>query len=181
MTPPLVGEQVGETMPTRTDVTEPHKIPRDGWPPGPWDNEPDEDRFEAHGFPVLLLRGPLGNWCGYVAVPAGHPWHGRDYGVVGLGDDVDVHGGLTYSGACSERICHVPREGEPDGVWWVGFDCAHGMDVMPGMLATLQQIRGAEWDPASIYNYEQYRTVEYARAQAVALAEQALGAGKGAP
>lgn len=28
-------------------------------------------------------------------------------------------------------ICHLPSEGRPDRVWWLGFDCAHSGDVSP--------------------------------------------------
>ena len=41
------------------------------------------------------------------------------------------HGGITYADSCSERICHPGDE----PLWWFGFDCAHGGDVLPGMLA----------------------------------------------
>ncbi len=51
---------------------------------------------------------------GYVGVPAGHPWFGKDYDSI----DCEVHGGLTYA---ADR---APTE-KPDGFWWVGFDTAH--------------------------------------------------------
>jgi hypothetical protein len=28
-------------------------------------------------------------------------------------------------------ICHLPEPGEPDDVWWFGFDCAHYGDLSP--------------------------------------------------
>lgn len=49
----------------------------------------------------------------------------------------DVHGGLTFAGLCHEGaeecqgICHKPSPGEPEHVWWFGFDCAHSGDEMP--------------------------------------------------
>lgn len=48
---------------------------------------------------------------GYVEVPEGHPWYGKEY------DDIDVEcpGGLTYS------------EGG-----WIGFDTLHSTDYWPG-------------------------------------------------
>lgn len=64
----------------------------------------------------------LGIWCGYVAIPQGHPWHGVDYDDI----DADVHGGLTY--ASNHKPLH-----EPDGNWWIGFDCGHAPDKIPGM------------------------------------------------
>ena len=95
----------------------------------PWLKEPDRVLFKYEGFPCLLNRAPTGAWCGYVGVPPGHPAHGKDYGDV----EVHVHGGLTYSDSCQEDgpICHVPEPGEPDDVWWLGFDCAHYNDFAP--------------------------------------------------
>jgi hypothetical protein len=34
--------------------------------------------------------------------------------------------------AQAEFICHIPDPGEPDNIWWLGFDCAHGVDMSPG-------------------------------------------------
>lgn len=93
----------------------------------PWENEPAHVEFRHCGLPCLLHRGPLGAWCGYVAVPPGHPLHGCSYST----PDISVHGGLTYADECAGAICHVPDPGEPDNVWWFGFDCAHGGDIVP--------------------------------------------------
>ena len=74
---------------------------REGWGTGPWDAEKDKYQFadEASGLPCLLVRGPLGAWCGYVGVPAAHPLHGVHYdSVYELCKWDDVHGGLTFSG-----------------------------------------------------------------------------------
>ena len=40
-------------------------------------------------------------------------------------------------------ICHIPDQGEPDDVWWLGFDCLHGGDLAPGMMA-FPELRGLE-------------------------------------
>lgn len=55
---------------------------------------------------------------GYVGVPEGHPWYGKDYDSI----DCNVHGGLTYG----DYFCPTC---EPDGLYWVGFDCAHYQDT----------------------------------------------------
>lgn len=133
------------------------------WGDGPWNDEPDRVEFEHAGFPCLLLRNPdLGQWCGYVAVPPGHPHHGKDYDQV----EVEVHGGLTYSGSCSEHIYHKPKAGEPDDVWWLGFDCGHFMDLTPYRPDADLPVR------------EIYRNVAYVRAQCERLAEQLAGTGR---
>jgi len=130
------------------------KRDRTGLPSGPWDTEPDrvEWRDTATGLPCLIVRNDFGALCGYVSVPPGHPLHGVPYDDV----SVEVHGGLTYSDRCAGHICHEPAPGEPADVWWFGFDCAHGWDVVPRLNL---RFPGA-----------QYRTVAYVRAECTRLA-----------
>jgi len=111
------------------------------WPRGEWDNEPDKVQFqdEATGLPCLIVRGPSGALCGYVGVSEGHRLFGIDYSDAARedGECLDVHWGLTFSDHChpsadeSKGICHLPDDGEPDHVWWFGFDCAHSGDFCP--------------------------------------------------
>lgn len=136
------------------------------WPAGAWHQEPDRVEFEHEGFPCLISRVPnSGHLCGYVAVPATHPLYGQSFDTRTeddrcLVDELDVHGGITYGEKCSGRVCHAPNTGEPDDVWWLGFDCAHCGDLRP----------------ASTYRYSSgrdvYRDVEYVRRECVRLAEQ---------
>lgn len=146
---------------------------------GPWKDEPDRGQWvdPATDLDCLVKRGPAGQWCGYVGVPPGHPWHGRDYSDV----DVEVHGGLTYSDLCQEgdvdtepAICHVPEPGRPADVWWLGFDCAHFMDLCPrydqmpvGDGTTVGDV---------LKPYATYKDMAYAVAQTILLAEQVASA-----
>lgn len=79
--------------------------------------------------------------------------------------DVRIHGGLSYGKACQGDICHVPKPGEPDGVFWLGFDCGHYNDVVPNHLA--------EWAPPSTAIY---RDQGYVTNETRILAEQAKAA-----
>lgn len=120
-------------------------IDRSGWARGAWDDEPDKIQWqdETTGYPCLIKRNNIGALCGYVGVSEGHPLFQQDY------TDVDVlqpHGGLTYSNMCVEDpnnhgICHIPEPGEPEHVWWFGFDCAHWDDYMPGYPAALSRFQ----------------------------------------
>ena len=80
----------------------------------------------------------------------------------------EVHGGITFSGACqsgeneAEGICHV---GEPSGVWWFGFDTAHSMDFVPSMDRRLRDHFGTQ---------KEYRDVAYVKAEIAALAKQLI-------
>jgi hypothetical protein len=150
-------------------------VDKASWGAGPWSDEPDKVQWtdDQTGLPCLVKRGPMGNWCGYVAVAEGHPWFEQDY------DDVrpypDVHGGLTYADFCQQgpeesSICHVPEPGQPDRVWWLGFDCGHAWDLMPAM-------RGVLGSPIS---GGVYRDIGFVRSEVEQLAQQCHAAGEGA-
>jgi hypothetical protein len=137
---------------------------------GPWLTESDRIEWRSQGFVCLVHRNmPMGFWCGYVGVEPGHPWHGRSYSD--LEDTVDVHGCLTYSDACSGHICHVPEPGEPEHLWWLGFDLGHAFDLQPGME---QKYRGRMMSFGAVYRDE-----AYVRAQVEGLAAQARQAMEG--
>jgi hypothetical protein len=153
-------------------------IDKSGWPDGPWQNEPDKVQWcdEATGLPCLAVRA-RSHWCGYVGVSPGHPAYEKDYDdVYDLSGDWDsenylsVHGGLTFAGHCAHgpeetSICHVPDPGEPDNVWWLGFDCAHSGDLSPA------HIRMYEKAGLGIGG-EEYRDLDYVRAETTQLAGQ---------
>lgn len=131
--------------------------------PGPWQDEPDRVEFEHAGLPCLMRRNPSGAWCGYAAVPPGHPLHGGGYET----PDVDAHGGLTYASACAGEICHVPKPGEPDDVWWYGFDCGHCDDLLPAYVVQFPELA----------KYGKYRDQAYVTAEVRSLAEQLAAQG----
>lgn len=121
-------------------------IDKSKWGDGEWQSEPDKVQWldDATGFDCLAVRGGGGAWCGYVGLPPGHPCYESGYDHIRVRDadgDEDwpnVHGGLTYDGFCQEGddeskyVCHVPLEGRPEKVWWLGFDCNHSGDWAPG-------------------------------------------------
>jgi hypothetical protein len=140
-------------------------IDKTAWGPGPWMDEPDKVQWEdaATGLPCLAVRGPLGNWCGYVGLADGHPAYRQSHERM----DVEVHGGLTYSASCatetdeSHSICHVPSAGEAEARWWLGFDTAHLGDYAPAMHGRLPAwLRGT------------YRTLAYVQEECRHLARQ---------
>lgn len=143
------------------------------WPSGPWDGEPDKMQWpdDATGLPCLAVRNRRhGNWCGYVGLPPGHAVHGKDYQNAPY---FDVHGGLTFAGPCSpgedeaRGICHTPAPGEPDHVWWLGFDCAHSGDASPYNYV-MERRHGGCWAVSG----DTYRTLAYVRRECAELAAQ---------
>lgn len=128
---------------------------------------------EITGLDCMIHRAPLGNLCGYVAVPPGHPCHSLDIHETHRVVDVCVHGGLTYAAACqdtgddSHGICHTPEPGRPRDVWWLGFDCAHHGDATPGLDHTLASLGYGD-----LGSRGEYRTFDYVLRQTVQLAHQ---------
>ena len=126
-----------------------------------WTDEPDHERWtdEASGYECVIQRHTsLKHLCGYVGLPASHPWHGKGYDDVRMMDNewVEVHGGLTYA----DR--HEPQ-GQPDGLWWLGFDCAHSGDLSPGVHERMGRM--VDW--------ETYKNWGFVKRECVSLAEQA--------
>lgn len=107
----------------------------------------------------LLLRTPLLHLCGYVGVSPYHPLHGVYYADLSL----YAHGGLTFSG-CYD-LEELTDQGVPADVWWVGFDCGHYMDLVPGMEKFWVQGRISR--PSGVY-----RTVEFVVSEIESLCRQ---------
>jgi len=59
------------------------------------------------------------------------------------------------------HICHIAAPGEPDSVWWFGFDCAHAGDLCPKF--------DHEWERSGC---EDYKDIGYVTAQVTELAAQ---------
>jgi hypothetical protein len=143
-------------------------IDKSDWGDGPWQVEPDKMVWIdlATDLDCMIHRNRVGALCGYVGVPPDHPAYGCDYDNV----EVDVHGGLTFASKCHETateedgICHVPEPGRPHDVWWLGFDCAHGCDYMPEMVA--HNPWHHHWPD------ETYKDVSYVTTEVASLARQ---------
>jgi hypothetical protein len=148
---------------------------RTQWGTGAWDNEPDKVQWTdtATGLPCLIHRNYIGSWCGYVGVSP-------DLLTYLNVDDLDelplaVHGGITFTNTClvhpnatnGEGICHVPEPGEPDSVFWFGFDCAHYMDLGPADVG-VNNIH--IWSAAG----RVYRDMAYVKAECESLAKQLI-------
>lgn len=174
-----------------------HYVDKSDWDRGPWDDEPDKRQWkdEATGLPCLIVRGPMGALCGYVGVAEGHPLFKKEYNS---GYEVEhdlrlpVHGGLTFSGMCrpgedEHGICHIPEPGEPDHVWWFGFDCAHSQDLTPAMNAHYRRLEATAdteeqidlvrrltriSDISGRYRESTYKTIQYVKDQCALLAAQ---------
>lgn len=128
----------------------------------PWSQEPDRLDFEADGLKCAMRRGPFGHWCGYVGVPASHPWFGlpsnqmvklpkkwidRPRSPQGIGpldlliaalrgddleDGISISMALEVHGGITWAEDHAAGD-EPDGNFWFGFDCAHAGDLTPDL------------------------------------------------
>ncbi len=138
---------------------------------GPWQNEPDKIQFtdKETGLPCLIVRNTMGALCGYVGVSKGHPYFEKPYNDI---DSISVHGGLTFSDKRHEGggICHIVDDGEDDNVWWLGFDCAHSYDLVPGYCTPKMKELGMTIFTGK-YG-EVYKDVTYVKSECASLARQ---------
>lgn len=113
-----------------------HIWDKKAWSSGPWIDEPDKAQWEdeATSLPCLITRGADGAFCGYVSIEPSHPLYGHDYESV----DVNVHGGLTYSGACRGGASTEPET--PDYLWRFGFSCGHDWDFTPEVAVIVNSV-----------------------------------------
>jgi len=127
---------------------------------GPWMLEPDFLKWEYKGIACLIMRTRFGNLCGYAQVPNNHPWHGKQYMEL----DVEVHGGLTFSGTREEGA-----QGD-----FIGFDCANSGDLSPYIHSRNYTKIFSTTFPRD----EIYRDFAYTKKECEKLADQILAAEK---
>lgn len=111
------------------------------------EKEGDHVRFTYRGYDCAIETiCPMQHLCGYVRIPETSVLYGRN-----CDDDLlyslPVHGGITYAGNRFD-----------DNGWWIGFDCAHAYDLLPGM-------------PDSPINRGEYRDMEYVKQQIKSLVD----------
>lgn len=127
-------------------------VNKSSWAEGEWQKEPDAYVFRHHGLWCAIVRHSFyGFLNGYVRIPKGHPWFGK------TAEDLDaseccpkVHGGITWS--------EPGEDGDTEG-WFLGFDCGHAWDYLPGM-------------PALPFDSVNYRNFGYVHEQVLSLARQ---------
>jgi len=147
------------------------------WGEGGWLTEPDKKQWmdEETGLPCLIVRSPVGALNGYVGVDNNHSLYKKDcHEVDELMPDLEVHGGLTFSGKSEKKldkkllIFHVVEPGENEDVWWLGFDCAHAGDFCP-LIARYLNFPGFK-NPYPIQ--DNYKDIEWVKKEVESLAKQ---------
>ena len=91
----------------------------------PWFNEIlwDPEIHEHGGLKFRVLRMSWGIWNGYVILPKGHIFHGKNMSDKEI-EDLQVHGGITYSAPGG-------NDWSKDDDWILGFDTNHMHDFSP--------------------------------------------------
>lgn len=122
--------------------------------PGKWDNEPDELRWTSEsGYECLVLRHDITwNLNGYVRIPEGHPFSKLCYDEIHDKYEIDVHGGLTFSGTLLAEKTK-----------WIGFDTCHSGDYSPKISSKRVGMYGLE---------RTYKNIDYVKNQCEELAWQ---------
>lgn len=141
---------------------------------GPWIDEPDFLSWEYKGIKCLINRAASGYLCGYCEIPKGHSFYEVD--VFENHIEVDVHGGLTFGGYINEK-------------WFIGFDCAHSMDICPAMQKMMKEVTDKSGmrqlyddilkrNPESPLLNRTYKDINFVQIECENLANQILKAAK---
>jgi len=118
--------------------------------------EPNYEVFEYKGYKCMIRRNMhMGTLCGYVGLSKSHPLFRQGYNEI---EDMEVHGGLTFADFWDD---------ENDGLWYLGFDCAHAGDFMPFMEDHMPRL--------TPYLGDSYKDIEYVRGQIKKLVDEAIG------
>lgn len=133
----------------------------------PWEYEPDLYEWTHRGVECMADRNLThGAWCGYVDAPTA----AYEKLVILTNayekpeeEMLDVHGGVTYCALIMGR--NVQR---------IGFDCAHGGDLMPKVTASLAGYSIAIGDMEPIHTYDTYRDLAFVIAECESMVDQIL-------
>lgn len=136
---------------------------------------------EMNGFKVAARRNFSKAWCGYVQIPQGHPFHGKDCSDRVPVPDRDAL--VVEKSSPLELFCEAIREDDgtvslslllsphggvtyastgwpvDDGEWWIGFDCSHYNDLTPQQV--FNSTCGGIWELQSGPDAPVYRSLEY--------------------
>ena len=76
------------------------------------------------GLIAMVLKTSVGHRCGYVAVKKEHDFFALPYQMMNARldclTDIDCHMGITFA----------DKFFKDDELWWFGFDCCHGVDLL---------------------------------------------------
>lgn len=167
----------------------------------PWDNEPDQDDFEASDLVCLMRRDHNGVWNGSVGVSQAHPLYGqrRDVLIIVPPEVAGRELSSTRVAAADLRGV-VPRTLEAGialplsividvhggiwntgvmvgddypGLWFYGFMCGHAWDFKPLDPLTIQAYQTDPEQAAQVFRTPaEYRSYDYARAETEKMAAQ---------
>ncbi len=166
---------------------------------GEWENEPEQEEFDHAELPCVVTRNDyMGNLCGYVGVPPGHPL----YSKVKMRDLNEIHrdglekpdGGwiiepkpdiepnmhdlswqdveVEVHGGLTYGALGDGEFGRKAGFKWFGFDCAHAWDYSPPMSKEVADIHYRITGRVGPGEHEEYRNWEYVKKEVEHLAEQ---------
>lgn len=131
--------------------------------PPAWTTEGNDRWGETAGLRWRIIRHPaLLCLNGYVELPAGHALWGVPMGDLALA----CHGGITWAGN------YCPGDEHPTTEWWIGFDCSHYGDLVPG-VERLAAIHGftAIGARLGVKRTDVYRDMAYVTNELIGLCE----------
>jgi hypothetical protein len=115
------------------------------WGEGSWTDEPDALQWleeKTQQVCVIWRHVEFGSLNGYVGVPKEHPCYEMPLANVAM---MDWPCGITYANPLDyfREVFSFPTD-EYLNYWYIGFDCMHAQDMVPGLPIRLP---GATYKP----------------------------------
>ena len=96
----------------------------------PWDKEPFKREFEYKDFPCIILKHPTQHHlCGYIGIYSTNGLSNMP--IDDINEFINIHGGFTHYD--SGNNINLPITVNNKLIFWLGFDCAHYNDYVPGL------------------------------------------------
>jgi len=126
-----------------------------------WQNEPDYLQGIFYNLPCFIRRHDrFLTLNGYVGLPEGHRYYNIAYELIN--EVIEIHGGVTFTNMGTHAVFGKK--------WWVGFDCGHPFDLIPGLYSAVcnKHLDIATKDMLG----KHYRNINYVQNECIKLALQ---------
>ena len=146
------------------------------WGDGEWIDEPDIVQFIHKEILCKIVRQvvserfpeeePFGGFlCGYIQIPY------DSYHLLKENKEINVHGGLTWSGKYSQK--------DDTQDYWIGFDCSHLIDIVPSLGEHYEKLHNDCINKYGISIFSSvfcktYKNINFCVQECISMAEQFL-------
>lgn len=93
----------------------------------PWSDEPDELYWKYLDIECMMLRSPIGCWCGYIKLPKTHRFYKKSVNFINEAlKECNVYE-ITYASHKNNKTGKITKS------WFIGIDAGGVNDLIPAL------------------------------------------------